>query len=399
MLYIGILILLVLASYYYDYKGYSFRKNELFILCCVIFITVIGFRYRIGGDSLHYEKQYFETPLLYNLFSHNITDFKFEPGFTLLLSIFRTIFPDTFIPFQLTLAIFINVIIFRFYYKYSVNPFLAIILYYFYYYFYFNCEILRQAIAICIFLSSWKYFIEHKWIKYYSLTVIALSFHSSAIVCILLPILYIPILRSWFQINYKYCILLISTIIFVVLSNTLFIEYIYQINLFSGLTDTMDSYSTRIQTESSINLNNLINGFLKNIIYPITALLTATYYVKNKKKSTSVQFIIAINGILGLASVGIDMIFRLCAYFFPFIILVLSQWCFKPIKIKRCIYNLSYPIWFIIMIPMLISPINNFNAPIEGTSLKMGMRYYPYNSIFFQEKDINREKLIQYMDS
>ena len=223
--------------------------------------------------------------------------------------------------------------------------------------------------------------------------------HTSGIVCLILPILYCPIFRHYFSINWNYVLIIIITLIITVFNNLYFVEYIYQLNLFTSLNERIETYSERIfdPSNNSIGLINIFNGAIRNILYPITAIFTMTYYKNKINISQHIQFIIVINSILGIAAVGVDMIFRICAYFFPFILLVLSQWCYQTIILFGKKYRLSFLSWVIILLPIFVPPIKSFKIKVDGTNLYMGMRYYPYNSIIFEEKNSNREKLFTYI--
>lgn len=50
-------------------------------------------------------------------------------------------------------------------------------------------EIIRAALSVCCFLLAFDYLEEKKWIKYYMFAVIAIGFHTEAIVLLIFPIL------------------------------------------------------------------------------------------------------------------------------------------------------------------------------------------------------------------
>lgn len=397
MIYTFIFILLLISIYYYDYRKCNFRKKELYVITCIIFILTMGFRYRIGNDTVQYEYYYYHSiPNILGLIKTNIFNFRFEPGFLLVISIIKTISPYDFTLFQIIFSAFINIVIFKFIYKNTSNVFLALLLYYFHSYIYFNTEIIRQATAICIFLLAWPYFIRKKWIRYYSLCLIALSMHYSAILCFLLPVFYLKPLRRFFEINKYFYSLLLGIIILTVFNSIFLLDYVYQLNMIAMVSDKLDAYSNRLLEESSVNLSHLITGLIKNVLYPLGAFLTCKVYKRNRD-SNGLEFILCLNAIFGMAAVGIDMIFRLCSYFIPFVFIVLSKWGFNPVKISRRKYQISFLSWILILSPMFVSPITGFLSRQPGTPYYSYMRYYPYNSVFFPEKNQQREAFYVYI--
>lgn len=397
MIYALIFIFLLISIYYYDYRKCKFRKNELYVILCVIFVITMGFRYRIGNDTVQYEYYYYHLiPNLIGLIKANIFNFRFEPGFMLIASIIKTVSPNDFTLFQLVFAAFINIVIFRFIYKNTNNLFLALLLYYFHSYIYFNAEIIRQATAICFFLLAWPYFVNRKWFKYYSLCLIALSMHYSAIICFILPILYLKSIRRFFEINKYFYFLLLAVIILTIFNSIFLLDYVYQLNMVGLLSDKMEAYSGRILDESSVNISHLITGLIKNVLYPLGAFLTCQL---RNKKSGQLQFILCLNAILGMAAVGIDMIFRLCSYLLPFVFIVIANWSFNPVRILKKVFRLSYISWVLILLPMFVSPVTGMLVSHEGTQFLSYMRYYPYKSVFFPEKDKLREAYYVYINS
>lgn len=64
---------------------------------------------------------------------------------------------------------------------YSYDYFLIVVLFYTIGFYFTANNVTRQAIAVAITLLSWKYILECKFIKFLSIMIIAISFHSSAI--------------------------------------------------------------------------------------------------------------------------------------------------------------------------------------------------------------------------
>ena len=81
--------------------------------------------------------------------------------------------------------------IFKLIKTYSKHPFSVILIYYCSFTFIeFNFELMRETIAVAIFLMyGIKYYLSKKWIKYYLIVLLAYSFHPSAMMMFLLPLI------------------------------------------------------------------------------------------------------------------------------------------------------------------------------------------------------------------
>lgn len=85
---------------------------------------------------------------------------------------------------------------------YSYDYFLMVLLFYTIGFYFTGNNVTRQAIAVAISLFAWKYIFERKLIKYLSIMIIAISFHSSAIFFV--PMYYISKIKVNKNILYFY---------------------------------------------------------------------------------------------------------------------------------------------------------------------------------------------------
>ena len=88
MIYFIVIFLLVYLIFRYDINGDN--KNRDFWLRCVvfIFISIAGFRFRIGGDTINYlEFYYHETPNLWEISYEDLFASEIEPLCLLLFSV------------------------------------------------------------------------------------------------------------------------------------------------------------------------------------------------------------------------------------------------------------------------------------------------------------------------
>jgi hypothetical protein len=186
MIYIIIFLFLFLSAIHYDVNGYKVN-NYLVFIWWLIFVLLAGLRYRVGCDTFSYMLSYKTIPTIENLTYKQLVSNVYQPFWVILSSLCKSVSKD-FTFFQLVHAVIANSIIFYFIRKNSIYFFTGILFYFIFYYLYFNMEILRETLAICVFLLSLKYFFSNKWLKYYIFCFIALMFHLSAILLFFLPL-------------------------------------------------------------------------------------------------------------------------------------------------------------------------------------------------------------------
>lgn len=149
MIYVVAFILILYSWILVDLKHY--RKLSSVCICVIIvfLILIAGLRYRVGGDSLHYIDTYTSMPTWKNweFFSF---DEGYGPLWYLFCAISKTLGAD-FVYLQLLHAIIVNLTFLYVFKKRSVNVISCFLIYFLIYYIYYNMEILREALAVCIF--------------------------------------------------------------------------------------------------------------------------------------------------------------------------------------------------------------------------------------------------------
>jgi len=206
MLYSVIIIFLFILIYQYDFREKSTKKWFCYYSILVVLVCLAGFRYRIGNDTITYEK-WFETLPSFNRLTMNfLTDNSKESLFVLFNILIKSIF-HKWVFAQIIHAIIINSIVFYFIKKYTSFVFTSVLIYFLWIFYDYNCEILRQSLASSIFLLSVDSLIEKKYLKYYSFAIIAFLFHNLAVVLFILPLI------AFFRINKWIFILFILTAI------------------------------------------------------------------------------------------------------------------------------------------------------------------------------------------
>lgn len=178
------------------------RKSFLIILCVYV-ILVVGFRYKVGIDTLLYMNNYRYIPGVEDFFLNRTASItRFEPGFLFLCCVCKS-FGAEFWVVQMVVATIANTCIFIFIYRNCTNPFWGLLFYFFLQFLYFNTEIMRESLALSIFLLNYRNLKENRLLLYYLLCPLSIIFHYSAII-----ILFFPFAR-WLKLNFVFIILCI----------------------------------------------------------------------------------------------------------------------------------------------------------------------------------------------
>lgn len=442
MIYIIILLMMLACSYAYDYRKHKTLSSFFYVLFFIALVVVAGLRFRLGTDSVMYEKYYADVPAFWELEKFKFDSIRFEPGFMIFASIPRSFSPD-FMWLQFFESIVVNFAVFWFVLKNASNRFLALSLYFILLYFNLNMQVMREALAVSMFLFAWPFFRDGKWIQYYIFTCLATFFHVSAVFTLLVPLCCLPGIRQLFVVGKRTVV--ICAIIFIVgiFIQTRFSAVFQAMAFTERMVDRVNTYSDNEMSGMTLNIGGIIFMLLQYSFYP----LVAVYFINNvfrkrlkvlKNKSRqnyqSEQNVVISNKnlvifernknylpdkrlykkeqkaderwiIMTLLSVYV-MIFaipmfifiRYFNYFGLFCIVTVASWALHPIvtfKGKSIYLNLGY--WILILLPYFALSLNLFNAPANKSgTLKTYQIYYPYYTRLDPKMDSEREAIYKY---
>lgn len=167
---------LSIAHYAYKDEGIRMKINAI---CIIIFILFFGFRGYIFDDWLSYYPA-FEACTVKNIMLIP-TYGNFECGFTLLILICKAIIDD--FQFFVFVCTIINIaLLYAFLKKRISNIPFAMVLFLAMGGLVMSVNLMRNTIAILIFLNALDYLEKRKPLPYFSLCLLALSFHMSSLV-------------------------------------------------------------------------------------------------------------------------------------------------------------------------------------------------------------------------
>lgn len=340
----------------YDFTSKYKGKNFLWIVIYIYLILLIGLRFEVGGDTLTY-MSWFEWAKPLSRWNPFDLENVFEPGFTFIVACVKE-FGGEFYHFQIVHAIIINSCIFYFISKNTKYRFSSLLVGFLTYYIYFSTEILRESIAIFIFILNFKSFIYKKWIRYYIGIFFCIFFHLSSSFLLILPLLY----KLKFDASYlKYIILFIFVCIFLQ-------------PLFSIIAEVAPVVGDKAEGYGRHSNVGYLWAGLRILQFSIIPLLTLIIckYIFHIKPKYEIAYLILI--ILGIGILFSPIIFqRFTNYFYPLLALSLADVICKNIRSKN--HNKIYA-------SILLTIVITFGYGSFYIYLDFYQRWIPYSSIY-----------------
>lgn len=379
MIYLVILLLIIWGVINFDNKQETPQSKCYLFFIWLILTLVAGLRYKVGGDTIGYFEQY-KTWQDIGSFSFAIAqDSRFAIGYQLLWAICKSINPNFWF-YQLVHAVIVNTTFFIFFRKTKNRTFLAILLYYLYSFFFYNMEILRAAIAVCVFIYSLKFYFDKKWLLYYGCSLIALLFHSEAIVLFLFPLVsYLNKVKI--TVISLFGIIILS---FIVLSVVNLVPIVNDFIISIGLMENglIDFYSRA----RDYNINSIIAIFIQ--ILPVVMILYLYRY------DTTFRFkgFLILYIILTILTLKYSVLIgRINDFITPIVL-----FCIANIFAKNQFTFIDNKSFFKITILslFLFSTIFNYTKNTYYPDYK---KYYPYSSVFSPQENIEREWYVRDM--
>ena len=203
---------------YYNQES-EIIKKRITIIAIAVFFIFFAFRGFILSDWIIYYSYF------YNCSFYDITEYTFgssihwEPGFTLLNLICKSIFKNYFF-FQFVVSAIDTCLLIIFFRKYIKNIPLALTLYLTFEGLVISTNLMRNSIAICIFLNAIPYLFKRKALPYFFLCGLSLSFHISSLLYFPLYFFFHRKLNKWiFLIIFIACNIVYLTHISIFITN------------------------------------------------------------------------------------------------------------------------------------------------------------------------------------
>ena len=382
MIYIIIGLLSFILAIHFDINKAQRGKKFSYRLLLLIFIVIPAIRFRVGGDTIRYMDMYYQ---FYNAdFSSFLFLNRYLPLWTLLLRTLNHICSN-FVLFQIVHAVFINSVFFWFFKKYSNHYFICVFLFYFYSYFQFNFETLAESISICFFLLGLESCINHKWVKYYTLVLIAVLFHPGAVILCIVPFFLSDTIKGK-----KIIILIILYFVLLFSWALLYDSFGILLSIFG------DDRGVYIKSTELYNFNALIYGTLERTIVPFIIYI---YGIKIGlvTRVNQLMFFVFFIAVLTSTILGLNRYYN---YITVFQIVYFADLISLLYKIKNVtVINYAFHRVAVILIMVFVVYTRVITFHFQDTSkiihnTHLYNRYYPYYTVFNPTVDRVREQLI-----
>lgn len=308
MIYIVIMIFASVAVYpirFKNRKNYKIKSkvlsNLLIIISFLIALLPMGFRYGIGTD-------YFYTYYPHFFGIANGTMKFSEVGFNFLNKVIYDLTGDYRVLFFVTSFLFLY-FLYKGIYENSDNLFISILLIFLTQPYFYGMNMVRQAIAIAIIFSAFKYIKKDKKVIFGIYCIIASLIHSSAI--FMIPL----ILVANIKLSNKKRIIIVGILMILKPIFSMLVKYIIMQTQYAWY------YTSRFNTGVTSNLLIIVNIiiFILNIFY------TSRRYNKKNREYEILTNINFVSLCILILATDIPLINRLVRYFSIFQILLLPQ--------------------------------------------------------------------------
>jgi len=367
-------------------------EKTFFYLLLIALIVVAGLRYRIGIDTIRYSNAFETIPTLSDITFLDFQETKMDPLCFLFWSLVRSISSEFWV-MQFAQAIFVNCVFFRFIKNNTEKIYFGVFLYICFLYLNFMCEVMREACAVSISLLGWEYLKKKKYFVFFTFIIIASGFHSSALVLLVIPLLFKLKLWNNMKVGKKsIAIIFIVGIIGFVVQNQFF-SYIQMLNISSKMNEKAMYYENSIYTENGLNIIGLSSMIIKNIIFP--SIVVYSLKMMKQLKYPEIEGMVVMFFIFSVLTFPIAIFYRYENYFMPFVIIVLSDIAYsRNIFILKKSYLIKSAIgWYMFFIPLMFLRFYVYWGNAGATKFKQYEIYYPYSTIISKELSQNREMI------
>lgn len=386
MIYLFILVIL-LFGFLFEEKMKRRGTRFLWYFSFMYLTALSAFGYRIGADMPAYIGEFDFYKIDFSpsyLFS-----FHRRQPLWVLLCVWCKSLGGGFEMLKIIHAVVLNICVFRFISKHSKNRLLGVLIYYVIFYLHFNFNAIRSSLALALFLMSYDYLLERKYIKYYFIAIVTFLVHESAIILFLYPLFFFIKIR-------EERLSRVAFIVFIICLLVIPLAYIIRDQITSiflilqalGVVDYGESYFE----------NDYYTGFalsLAGIIEFIFTLLLYLFVVKNNAKRIDKEHNIEIvllflYMIIFAANTVFPILYRFNDYISILFVCAVSN-TITSIKIgtpeniltKKIV--LISTIIFLNLYPLFVTTVQYHARPI--------VQFYPYFSIFDKKISPEREKI------
>lgn len=248
-----VIFLGIIAVLLYQRKEDRDFCHKITVFGVLVFFSFFAFRGFIFTDWMTYYPE-FEECSFDQLTNYELGKSR-EPGYLIFLLICKSIF-NNYHFFVFTCTLVNTILLLSFFKKYTDNIFLALIVYLVFDGFVISINLLRNSISIFIFLNSLDYLKNRKPLQYFSMCLLALSFHYTAILYFPLYFFFYRKLNKWLYLG----IFILCNVIFI-LHIPIFLKLISLIGIGGDFVENKLEYYTEVGNGLGFGL-----GYIERLI-------------------------------------------------------------------------------------------------------------------------------------
>lgn len=376
MVYFLTFAFLAISAFAYDFGGVKAWKEFNYWVALALLILIAGFRYEVGGDTRNYMIAFQFTPNLSEILGYSDARGKIQPLWLLFSSVAKTISPS-FYSLQIMQAIVVNTAVFIFFKRATNYYFTAILIYSVGAYPMFNFEVMREAMAISLFLCAYPAYRDGRWKAFYFFIVLAFLFHASA-----LFLFFLPLLRR------RQPPIILAPIVFLAGAalEPSIRGYLGGGDSFGGLLGYASVYDDYTATG-----RGLVSLFILFVLFPMALLYIISGVLK--EKTDPIRTLVATGIWVGAATSSFFIFFRLLNYFTPIYMVAAGIAVHRVYRFRGTLPLRAMVASILLCGIFFIYTFRYFSdtsAAAYGT--RWYMRWYPYYSILDEREDSAREE-------
>lgn len=274
------ILIAIIIGIYLSMTNNIITKRFAANLTAFIILIFIGLRGHIQSDFIMYYKFFESLPNIWEPKFYQYKNLQFEPGFVIYTAIVKGIWPNYFFWVFLNTSINVGILVWCFR-RYSDSSVLSWILFLLFNGLIIEFNLYRNSIALVIFLLSIPYIQERRFVPFFLLWLLELTFHTSALI-------YLP---TYFILNRVYSQKLLIAIF--ILSNIVFFFDISPTSYLIEKTSSLVSLFPQIGKasgyfEKNISEMGITLGYLERTF--IFLMLIYLYPNLNKKNQSNLIF-------------------------------------------------------------------------------------------------------------
>lgn len=175
--FIFILLLLTLSYFYRKFQEDIYWRSVIQAISFAMLTIFLGLRGFAMFDWVNYYPEFYDANSIES--GENVIGVNREPGWHVFLFVCKAIW-NNYHFFVLVHSVIIICLLFRFLKTYTSNPILGLALFFAFNGFGISFNLMRNSMAIFLFLNALPYLFNRQPLKYFMLCLLAVSFHYSA---------------------------------------------------------------------------------------------------------------------------------------------------------------------------------------------------------------------------